>query len=182
MGVRDAMARRAIVTLGHPTLKRNCAPVEVFDAELRELIADLFETMHAARGIGLAAPQVDVTRRVIVVDPSPIDPERGRRLALVNPEIVSYSGSSLFEEGCLSIPGVYTDVRRPERVTVRYADETGTVREEAFDGIMARVIQHERDHLDGILFLDRVSRMRRAWLLRRHVAQPPGTPERASAL
>ena len=176
------MARRAIVTLGHPTLKRNCEPVEGFDGELRDLIADLFETMHVARGIGLAAPQVDVTRRVIVVDPSPIDPERGRPLALVNPEIVSYSGSSPFEEGCLSIPGVYTEVRRPERVTVRYADETGSLREETFDGIMARVIQHERDHLDGILFLDRVSRIRRAWLLRRYAAPPPGTPERASAL
>jgi peptide deformylase len=176
------MARRAIVTLGHPTLKRRSDPVATFDPELRELIADLVETMGEAHGIGLAAPQIDVPRRVIVVDPSPIDPEKGRPLALVNPEIVAYAGSSVFEEGCLSIPGLYTEVRRPEQVTVRYADETGTVREEVFDGIMARVIQHERDHLDGILFPDRVSGLRRAWLLRRYASQSPGVPERATAL
>jgi len=166
------MARRAIITLGHPTLKRRAEAVEAFDEDLRTLIADLFETMAEARGIGLAAPQVDVSRRVIVVDPRAVDPEKGRALALVNPEIVAYAGSTVFEEGCLSIPGLYTDVRRSEQVTVRYADETGTVREEVFDGIMARVIQHERDHLDGVLFPDRVSSLRRAWLLRRYASAP----------
>jgi peptide deformylase len=177
------MARRAILTLGHPMLKRHAEAVELFDAGLRELIADLFETMGDAHGIGLAAPQIDVSRRVIVVDPSPIDPEQGRPLALVNPVIVAYAGSAVFEEGCLSIPGLYTDVRRPEQVTIRYADETGIARDEVFEGIMARVIQHERDHLDGVLFPDRVSSLRRAWLLRRYASNSAGRgPQHAPAL
>lgn len=177
------MARRAILTLGHPTLKRRAEAVAIFDADLRALIADLFETLGEAHGIGLAAPQIDVSRRVIVVDPSAVDPEKGRPLALVNPEIVAYAGSTLYEEGCLSIPGLYTDVRRPAEVTVRYADEAGNVREEVFDGIMARVIQHERDHLDGVLFPDRVSSLRRAWLLRRYASESSGgAPKRAPAL
>jgi peptide deformylase len=162
------MARRTIVTLGHATLERRAERVEAFDAELGRLVADLFETMYDARGIGLAAPQVDVSLRVIVVDPRPAGAEDGRALALVNPEVVAYDGSSVFEEGCLSVPGIYAEVRRPERVRVRYQDEAGAPREEDFDGLMARVVQHEIDHLEGTLFVDRLSRMRRGWLLRRY--------------
>jgi peptide deformylase len=176
------MARRAIVTLGNETLTRRGARVEAFDGELHELIADLFETMAAARGVGLAAPQVAVSRRVAVVDPTPADPEHGRPLALVNPEIVAYSGTSVFEEGCLSVPGIYADVQRPERVRVKYQDETGETHEEEFEGFMARVVQHEIDHLSGALFIDRLSRLRRAWLLRRYRTPQGGGPAHAVGL
>jgi peptide deformylase len=180
--VTGTMARRTIVTLGNATLQRRAAPVDAFDAPLRELIADLFETMAAARGVGLAAPQIEVGRRVAVIDPSSADPENARPLALVNPEIVSYSGSAVFEEGCLSVPGVYADVMRPASVRVRYQDETGETHEETFEGIMARVAQHEIDHLEGTLFVYRLSRLRRAWLLRRYGAAQGGGAARPVAL
>jgi peptide deformylase len=131
------------------------------------LVADLFETMAEERGIGLAAPQVNVGLRVIVVDPTPVAEEKARALALVNPEVRDYSGSTTLEEGCLSVPGVYAEVQRPERIRVHYRDPDGGEHEEEFVDLMARVILHEADHLDGKLFVDHLSPMRRSLLMRK---------------
>lgn len=161
------MAERRIILYGHPTLRARTDAVTAFDESLRALVDDLFLTMQAERGIGLAAPQVDVMLRVIAVNPRPVEGEEVRALAMVNPEIIEYSGSISLEEGCLSVPGVYAEVRRPERIRVRYSDVDGQAHEEGFAGIMARVIQHEIDHLDGKLFVDRLSPMRRSLLARR---------------
>jgi peptide deformylase len=161
------MAQRKILTYGHPTLKRPAAHVAEVDDGVRALVQDLFETMAGARGIGLAAPQIGESQRVLVVDPTPVAPEGARALALINPEIVSYAGSIVFEEGCLSVPGTYADVRRPETVRVRYLDPQGVEHVEAFDGFMARVVQHELDHLEGVLFVDRLSALRRTLLMRK---------------
>ncbi|MBM3316358.1 MAG: peptide deformylase [Candidatus Eisenbacteria bacterium] len=161
------MAVRRILTYGDPLLERRSAPVAGVDEKVRELVADLLETMDAERGIGLAAPQIGALRRVIVVHPRPEEEGSGRRLALINPEIVAYAGSCVFEEGCLSVPGTYAEVRRPERVRARYFDTGGEERIEEFDGLMARVVQHEIDHLDGVLFVERLAPMRLALLKRK---------------
>ncbi len=176
------MAQQAVVTIGHPTLKRRAAPVVHVDDSVRGLIADLFDTMRAERGIGLAAPQVDDSRRVIVVDPTPMDAAGGRPLALVNPEICAYAGSCVFEEGCLSVPGVYAEVRRPERVQVHYLDAEGSSHTEEFTGLMARVVQHEIDHLDGMLFVDRLSKLRRVLLTRKLAESRESSSKRSVAL
>jgi peptide deformylase len=174
------MAQRKILTYGNPTLKRISARVAGVDEAVRSLVADLFDSMYAARGVGLAAPQIDELLQVIVVDPTPLSPEGTRALALINPEVLAYAGSSVFEEGCLSVPGTFADVRRPETVRVRYLGAEGDERIEDFAGMMARVVQHELDHLHGILFVDRLSRMRRSLLtkrLREIAADPqPGRP------
>ncbi len=157
---------RRIILYGHPTLRRRAQPVADVDGEVRAFVDSLFTTMRAAPGIGLAAPQVDRRVRLFVVDPTVAD-SATRPLALINPEILTYAGINTYEEGCLSIPGIYADVIRPERILVRYVDVEGGVREEEFDGLMARVIQHENDHLDGKLFIDCLTRMRRTLLTRR---------------
>jgi len=159
------MAVREIRLLGDPVLRRKAEPVAALDGELRQLIADMFETMYAAEGIGLAAPQVGVSRRVIVVDVR--EPE-WPPFALVNPEIRAF-GSELdrSEEGCLSIPGLQEIVERPASVVVEGLDPDGRPRRIEAAGLLARVLQHEVDHLDGILFLDRVSPLKRQMLLKR---------------
>jgi len=161
------MAVRTIITYGHAGLTRRATPVEAIDEAIRALVSDLFETMHAARGIGLAATQVAEEVRVAVLDPQATGETGARAVALINPEIREYSGSEMFEEGCLSVPGIYAEVNRPGRVLVRYEDLEGRERVEEFEGVMARVAQHEIDHLEGRLFIDRLSRMRRALLARR---------------
>lgn len=157
---------REIIVYGHPTLRRKAQPVEEIDGEVQTLVKALFATMYKAPGIGLAAPQINVARRVLVVDPSRSD-DRARPLALINPRILEYAGFDDIEEGCLSVPGIYAEVRRPERIFVRYHSEDGQEREEEFDGMMARVVQHEYDHLEGKLFVDHLSRMRLALLRKR---------------
>jgi peptide deformylase len=161
------MAQRKILTYGNPTLKRIAVRAAGVDESVRAIVTDLFDSMYAARGVGLAAPQIDELLAVIVVDPTPLSPEGTRALALINPEVLAYAGSSVFEEGCLSVPGTYADVRRPETVRVRYLGVEGDERIEDFAGMMARVVQHEMDHLQGILFVDRLSRMRRSLLTKR---------------
>jgi len=161
------MAQRKILTYGHPTLKRKAARVAGVDESVRAIVKDLFDSMYAARGIGLAAPQIDELLAVIVVDPTPISPEGTRALALINPLVLSYAGSSVFEEGCLSVPGTFAEVRRPESVRVSYLGCDGDERIEDFAGMMARAVQHEMDHLQGVLFVDRLSRMRRSLLTKR---------------
>ena len=147
--------------LGSPMLRQHSAEVKSVDDEIRRLVADLFETMDAARGVGLAANQVGVARRVAVVDAD------GDRFVMIDPTIVETEGSSTAEEGCLSIPDIYGDVTRPERVVIEALDQDGTRSRKEATGLKARAIQHEIDHLDGILFLDHLSLLRRGMLLSR---------------
>jgi peptide deformylase len=147
-------------------LKSRAAPVETIDDALRRLVADMFETMYVAPGIGLAAPQVGVLKRVVVIDVA--EGEERRPMALVNPEIVWRSEELVTaEEGCLSLPKQFADVTRPQAIQVRFLTEQGEPRELAADGLLARCVQHEVDHLDGILFTDHLSALRRSMILRR---------------
>jgi len=148
--------RREILVYPDPFLVRKAVPVAVVDDRIRGLIRDMFETMYGAEGIGLAAPQVGVGKRVIVLDVSPVDGTVAP-VAVINPEIVSRSGSSVGVEGCLSVPGVQGEVCRAESVEVRGLDEQGNPLRIQGAGILSRALQHEIDHLDGILFIDRLS-------------------------
>lgn len=144
-----------IRVLGDPVLRKESIPVEEITDNLRTLIADMFETMYASEGIGLAAPQVGRTERVAVVD------VEGARYTLINPEVVERTGGAKSEEGCLSIPNIYGDVERPATVTVRTLDENGNTHEIVADGLLGRCMQHEVDHLDGKLFIDYLSVLKR---------------------
>jgi peptide deformylase len=147
---------RTILTYPDPFLETTAAPVGSVDAGVRKLILDMFETMYAASGVGLAAPQIGVGQRVIVVDVSPVEKENAP-LALINPEIVDRKGSACGPEGCLSVPGVEGEVWRAQEIEVRALSEAGEpVRFRAHD-FLARALQHEIDHLDGILFIRRLS-------------------------
>ena len=148
--------RREILLYPDPFLARKAAPVAAVDDRVRTLIRDMFETMYAAEGVGLAAPQVGVGKRVIVLDVSPVD-ESVPPMAVVNPEIVERKGSVLGEEGCLSVPGVQGEVCRAETVVVRGLDAEGKPLQLQAGGILSRALQHEIDHLDGVLFIDRIS-------------------------
>ena len=147
--------------LGSPVLRQHSAEVKTVDDGIRRLVADLFETMDAAKGVGLAANQVGVARRVAVVDAD------GDRFVMIDPTIVEADGSSTAEEGCLSIPEIYGDVSRPERVVIEALDQDGARYRKEATGLKARAIQHEIDHLDGILFLDHLSLLKRGMLLAR---------------
>ena len=159
---------RPIVFLGDPVLRTPTAPVEAFDDELRALVSDMFETMYHAEGVGLAAPQIGLSLRVLVVDTrDDDDPERGR-LALVNPEIVAVSRETeKASEGCLSIPGLEEYVERPAVVEVRGLDPEGREVVIEADDLLGRGLQLEFDHLDGVLFIDRVSPLKRRILLKK---------------
>ena len=146
---------RQILTYPDPFLLRKAAPVARVDDRIRELVRDMFETMYAASGIGLAAPQVGVGKRVIVVDVSTVEKEVPP-LALVNPEIVERKGQVEGTEGCLSVPGVEGIVPRAESVLVRALDPQGQPVQIRAEGLLSRALQHEIDHLDGILFIDRI--------------------------
>ncbi|RME36051.1 MAG: peptide deformylase [Gammaproteobacteria bacterium] len=157
----------AILELLHhpdPRLRTRAAPVERVDDEVRQLAADMLETMYAAPGIGLAATQVNVHRRVVVID---ISEGRDQPLCLVNPEIVEKRGEEEMEEGCLSVPGVYERVRRAEFVRATYLDLEGEPREIATDGLLAVCIQHELDHLEGRLFVDYLSTLKQQRIRRK---------------
>ena len=161
------MAIRTILTAPDPRLKKKSKPVASVDAGVRQLMDDMLETMYDAPGIGLAAPQVGDLRRVIVLD---IDREEVKTgpLFMANPEIIEASDEDLtYEEGCLSVPEHYSDVVRPARVTVRYLDRDGATREMACEGLLATCVQHEIDHLDGILFIDHISSLKRNMILRK---------------
>jgi len=148
--------RRDILVYPDPFLARMAVPVGAVDDRIRILIRDMFETMYASEGIGLAAPQVGVGKRVVVLDVSPVE-ETISPVAVVNPEIVSRNGSVIGVEGCLSVPGVQGEVCRAETVEVRGMDEQGNPLRIRAVGILSRALQHEIDHLDGILFIDRLS-------------------------
>jgi peptide deformylase len=155
------MAILKILKIGHPTLTRKADPVTAFDEGLVRLAGDMVETLHAAPGIGLAAPQVDVSRRLIVVDLS-VGENPDDLIVLVNPEIVAHEGQVVCEEGCLSVPDINEKVARPYRVRVKGLDLEG--RETSVEGedMLARALCHEIDHLEGKLFIDRLSPLKRA--------------------
>lgn len=152
------MALLPILEFPDPRLRTRAQPVEQVDGALRKLIDDMFETMYAAPGIGLAATQVNVHKRVLVID---ISESRKERIALINPEIVSREGVEETEEGCLSVPGVYDKVKRADRIRVRALDRDGKRIEFDAEGLLAVCIQHEIDHLDGKLFVDYLSELKR---------------------
>lgn len=152
------MARLQILEFPDPRLRTRAQPVEHVDASLRQFIDDMFETMYAAPGIGLAATQVNFHKRVLVID---ISETRDQPLALINPEILERQGIEETEEGCLSVPGVYDKVTRAERIRVRALNRDGQPIEFDADGLLAVCIQHEIDHLDGKLFVDYLSDLKR---------------------
>ncbi|HEX7118059.1 MAG TPA: peptide deformylase [Longimicrobiales bacterium] len=159
------MAVREIRILGDPVLRARAEPVPAVDDDVRRLIDDMMETMYAADGVGLAAPQIGIGKRVIVVDVR--EPE-APPFALINPVVVESSEErERGEEGCLSIPGLKEIVERPATVVVEGLDREGNPRRIEADGLLARALQHEVDHLDGVLFIDRVSPLKRQMLLKR---------------
>lgn len=163
------MAKRPIIWAPDPVLKTKCTPVPAVDDEIRALMDDMLDTMYAAPGIGLAAPQVGVTKRVIVVDVSEKD-EPNAPICLANPMILWKSDEiAPHEEGCLSIPDLYADVERPVAVKVAYLDRDGEKREIEADGLLAICLQHEIDHIDGILFTDHLSALKRNMFMKKMV-------------
>lgn len=156
------MSLLPIHLLGSPVLREPSAPVAEVTAEVRRLVDDMFETMEAAEGVGLAANQVGQAVRIAVVD------AEGSRIVMINPIISEASGKDREEEGCLSIPDVYGEVTRPERIVLEATGKDGAPYRLEADGLLARVIQHEIDHLDGILFLDRLSPMKRRLLVAKY--------------
>lgn len=161
------MARLSIIVAPDPRLKLRAKPVVRVDAKIARLLDDMLETMYAAPGIGLAAPQIGQALRAIVVDCTKDDGPR-QPLRLVNPELVWASDERLpYEEGCLSLPEQFADVTRPNRCRVRYLDETGTSCELEAEGLLAVCVQHEMDHLEGMLFVDHISALRRGMILKR---------------
>lgn len=151
------MAIRKILHYPDPRLRRKALPVDTVDNEIRTLIDELAETMYQAPGMGLAAPQIDVSKRVLVLD---ISEARNDLRVLVNPELLTQEGEQTMEEGCLSVPGVYEEVTRAEKVTVRALGGDGKPFELEADGLLATCVQHEIDHLDGKLFVDYLSRLK----------------------
>ncbi len=152
------MTRLTILEYPDPRLRTRATPVDVVDARLRELIDDMLETMYAANGIGLAATQVDVHRRFLVAD---VSEERNEPRVFVNPEILARDGTETSQEGCLSVPGYYDEVERAARIRVRALDREGKPFEADLEGLLAVCVQHEIDHLDGKLFVDYLSEMKR---------------------
>lgn len=165
------MALLPIITLPDPRLRRVCAPVPSVDDSTRALMDDMLETMYAAPGIGLAAIQIAVEKRVIVLDVAKREDENAapQPICLANPEIVWASEErALTQEGCLSIPEIFEEIERPARVRARFLDRSGRAQEIEADGILAICLQHEIDHLNGILFIDHLSRLKRELLIKKY--------------
>ncbi|NBC35681.1 peptide deformylase [Novosphingobium sp. FSY-8] len=181
------MAILPIIEAPDARLKQISTPVEAFDDELRQLVSDMFETMYDAPGIGLAAIQVGVAKRVVVIDLQPEDPDAEPEVCtahgghhhhhqptkkeprvFINPEILDPAEEfSVYQEGCLSVPDIYADVERPTACRVRWQDLEGNTHEEQMEGLMATCIQHEMDHLEGVLFIDHLSRLKRNMALKK---------------
>jgi peptide deformylase len=161
------MAKLDIIIAPDPRLKVKCRPVAKVDAKVARLMDDMLETMYVAPGIGLAAPQVGVVQRVIVLDVARED-EKPAPLKMANPELLWVSEEDItYNEGCLSLPEHYADVVRPKAIRVRYLDHENEIRELEADGLLATCIQHEMDHLDGILFVDHITALKRNIILRK---------------
>ncbi len=161
------MALLDIIVAPDPRLKKKAAAVERVDAATAKLMADMLDTMYEAPGVGLAAPQVGVLKRIIVVDPAR-DEAPPAPLKMANPEIVWASvETKIHEEGCLSLPEEYEEVRRPDKIKVRYVDEHNEIRTIDAEGLLSVIIQHEMDHLEGTLFVDHISNLKRNMIMRR---------------
>ena len=158
------MAKLRILEFPDPRLRKKAKPVETVDAEINTLIDDMFETMYDAPGIGLAATQVDVHRRLLVAD---VSNDKNDPWVLINPVIVEQDGVEVTEEGCLSVPGYYEEVQRAEHIRVRYLNREGEEVESEFDGLLAVCVQHEMDHLEGKLFVDYLSEAKRQRIRKR---------------
>lgn len=170
------MAIRRIIEVPDPLLRQKSTPVESVDDETRTLIADMFETMYAAPGIGLAAIQVGVPKRILVIDLQEPAEEGGEPVSdpriFINPEILEHSDQEVpYTEGCLSVPDQFADVDRPDRIRARWLDEQGEPHEEMLEGLLATCLQHEMDHLEGILFIDHLSRLKREMILKKLTKQ-----------
>lgn len=157
------MAVLPVIKLGHPTLRKRAEEVEQFDGELNDLASDMIETMQVYNGIGLAGNQVNVLKRIFVIDLNLID-EMLAPQAYVNPKILKSDGLDSVEEGCLSIPGINADVDRADKLVVEYQTIDGELTQESLEGLHARVFQHELDHLNGVLFIDRIPSLQRKML------------------
>jgi peptide deformylase len=160
------MALLNILHYPDPRLRKKAEPVAVVDEAIRQLVDDMFQTMYDAPGVGLAANQVDVQKRVIVID---VSEDKSKPLCLINPEIIRADGVEVMEEGCLSVPGIYENVERAERITVRALNREGELFELDADGLLAVCIQHEMDHLEGKLFVDYLSELKRQRIKKRLV-------------
>lgn len=155
------MAIRPILSIPDPVLREKSAPIEKVDDSIRALAADMFDTMYDAPGIGLAAIQIGVPKRILVIDVAKKDEPKEPQV-FINPEIIEQSDDkSIYEEGCLSIPEYYEEVERPSRIKLRYLDEHGVAKTLEADGLLATCLQHEIDHLDGKLFIDYLSKLKR---------------------
>lgn len=156
-----------IVVYGDPVLKKPAEDIEQGSTDVKKLVEDMFETMYNASGVGLAGPQIGKSLRIFVVDGEPMDEEnlKGFKKAFINPEIIEEEGEEWsFEEGCLSIPGIRAEVFRPEKLRIHYFDEDWNEYEEEYEGLAARIIQHEYDHIEGILFTDHLTGLKRRLL------------------
>ena len=179
------MAIRPIIEVPDPLLRQISTPVEKVDDDIRALIADMFETMYDAPGIGLAAIQVGVPKRILVIDlQEPAEdgrePVKDPRV-FINPEILDTSDQDVpYTEGCLSVPDQYAEVDRPDRIRARWLDETGESHEEEIEGLLATCLQHEMDHLEGILFIDHLSRLKREMILKKIAKQRKEQEKRAA--
>src|ERR1044072_7582701 len=166
------MALLPIIETPDPILRQISTPVEEVTDEIRTLIDDMFQTMYAAPGIGLAAIQVGVPKRLLVIDLQEPEEEGGEPvrdpLVFINPEILEASDTlQAYSEGCLSVPDLYAEVERPDRIRARWLDRDGTAQERELDGLLAICLQHEMDHLEGILFIDHLSRLKRDMILKK---------------
>jgi peptide deformylase len=161
------MARLPIIEFPDPRLRTVARPVREVDTRIRQLIDDMFETMYAAPGIGLAATQVDVHERLLVLD---VSEDKSAPMVFINPEILESTGSQVYQEGCLSVPGIYADVKRADHVLVRALDRDGQPFELGAEGLLAVCIQHEMDHLAGKVFVDYLSPLKRE-LVRKKLAK-----------
>jgi peptide deformylase len=171
------MAIRPIITLPDSILRKQAEPIERVDKELSRLMDDMLATMYDAPGIGLAAPQIGISRRLIVMDPAKDDAPK-TPVVMVNPEILERSEEMrIHEEGCLSIPDITAEIERPAQTRVSYIDRDGNKQEMALEGIWSTIVQHEIDHLNGILFIDYLSRLKRDMIVKKFTKQ-----KRAEAL
>ena len=165
---------RKILTEPDPILRKKCEPLEKVDAETKKLMDDMLETMYAAPGIGLAAIQVGILKRLVVLDISKGEEEK-KPMFLINPKIIHQSKkTSIYEEGCLSLPGQFAEIERPAECILKYIDYNGKEKELKVDGLLATCVQHEVDHLNGILFIDYLSKLKKDMIIKKLVKQKKG--------
>ena len=165
---------RKILIEPDPILRNKCEPLEKVDKEIKKLMDDMLETMYAAPGIGLAAIQVGILKRLVVIDISKSE-EKKNPIFLINPQIIHKSKkTSVYEEGCLSLPGQFAEIERPAECTLKYVDYNGREKELKAEGLLATCVQHEVDHLNGILFIDYLSKLKKDMIIKKLVKQKKG--------